>query len=135
MLGKIIGIEGNTVLLKLGINLSEVQNIINLYVIFDDGETKNIGEIIDIKIDTAYINLIGSIEDERFLYGVSKKPSFKSSVKLVSKERIHAILGMNNYVEKRDLYIGNSPLYDGIKIGVNINEFFSKHVAIFGATG
>ena len=63
MLGKIIGIEGNTVLLKLSINLAEVQNIINLYVIFDDGETKNIGEIIDIKVDVAYINLIGSIEN------------------------------------------------------------------------
>ncbi len=135
MLGKIIGIEGNTVLLKLSINLAEVQNIINLYVIFDDGETKNIGEIIDIKVDVAYINLIGSIENEKFLFGVSKKPSFKSSVKLVSKERIHTILGMSEYVEKRDLYIGTSPLYEGIKIGVNINEFFSKHFAIFGATG
>ena len=135
MLGKIVGIEDNYVLLKLNINLNEVQNIINLYVIFEDSEKKIIGEIIDIKDSVATINLVGEVRDTGFIFGVSKKPAFNASAKLVSKEKINSIIGMANYVEKKDLYIGQSPIYEGVKIGVDINEFFSKHFAIFGSTG
>lgn len=135
MLGKIIGIEENTVLLKLNIDLNTMQNIINLYVIMDDKNKKVIGEIIDIKDGIAYINLLGELLNNKFIYGVSIKPSFSSEVKLISKEKIHYILGLSEYVESRDLYIGNSPIYDDIKMGVNINDFFSNHFAIFGSTG
>lgn len=135
MLGKIVGIEDNTVLLKLNIKLEEVQNIINLYVLFEDNERKLIGEIIDIKNDVAKVNLVGEFIDDKFLFGISKKPSFNSNSKLISKEKINSILGIVDYNEKRDLLIGKSPIYDGLEIGVNINEFFSNHFAIFGSTG
>ena len=135
MLGKIIGIQENTIFLKLNIKLEEMQNIINLYVLLEDDERKIIGEIVDINEDVASVNLIGELVKDNFLFGVSKKPSFGSSTKLISKEKINSILGMPNYNEKKDLYIGNSPIYDGLKIGVNINEFFSNHFAIFGSTG
>ncbi len=135
MLGKIVGIQENTVYLKLNVNLSEMQSIINLYVLLEDKERKMIGEIVDIKTDIANINLVGEFIDDKFLFGVSKKPSFSASSKLISKEKMNSILGMPNYDEKRDLYIGKSPIYEGIDIGVNINEFFSNHFAIFGSTG
>ena len=38
MLGKIIGIEDNTVILKMNVKVEEMQNIINLYVLFEDSE-------------------------------------------------------------------------------------------------
>jgi hypothetical protein len=135
MLGKIVGIQDNTVYIKLNIKLYEINNIVNLYVLLDDGEYKLVGEIIDIKGDIASLNLVGEIIDDKFLFGVSRKPSFKSTPKLISKEKVNNILGMPNYSEKKDLYIGMSPIYDGVKIGVNINEFFSNHFAIFGSTG
>ena len=135
MLGKIVGIQENTVFLKLNVNLSEMQSIINLYVLLEDKERKMIGEIVDIKTDIANINLVGEFIDDKFLFGVSKKPSFSATSKLISKEKMNSILGMPNYDEKRDLYIGKSPIYEGIDIGVNINEFFSNHFAIFGSTG
>ena len=135
MLGKIVGIQENTVFLKLNVNLSEMQSIINLYVLLEDKERKLIGEIVDIKTDIANINLVGEFIDDKFLFGVSKKPSFSASSKLISKEKMNSILGMPNYDEKKDLYIGKSPIYEGIDIGVNINEFFSNHFAIFGSTG
>ena len=135
MLGKIIGIEDNTVLLRLNVKLEEMQSIINLYVLLEDNEKKLIGEIIDIKDSVARINLVGEFVDDKFLFGVSKKPSFNATSKLISKEKINSILGIVDYSEKKDLYIGNSPIYDGLKIGVNINEFFSNHFAIFGSTG
>ncbi len=135
MLGKIVGIQENTVYLKLNVNLSEMQSIINLYVLLEDKERKLIGEIVDIKTDIANINLVGEFVDDKFLFGVSKKPSFSATSKLISKEKMNSILGMPNYNEKKDLYIGKSPIYEGIDIGVNINEFFSNHFAIFGSTG
>ncbi|NLL44808.1 MAG: DUF87 domain-containing protein, partial [Mollicutes bacterium] len=66
---------------------------------------------------------------------VIRKPSFGASIKLISKERIPLIIGVSDYKEDRDLYFGESPVYEGVKIGVNINEFFSNHFAIFGSTG
>lgn len=135
MLGKIIGIQDNIVLLRLSVNLSEMQSIINLYVLLEDSHRKIIGEIIDIKENIAYINLVGEFNNDNFLFGVSKKPSFSATSKLISKEKINYILGIPNYDERKDLYIGKSPIYEGINIGVSINDFFSNHFAIFGSTG
>jgi len=135
MLGKIIGIEDNTVLLKLNVKLEEMQNIINLYVLLEDSHRKLIGEVSDIKEGIAYVNLVGEFNNDNFVFGVSKKPSFSATSKLISKEKINYILGMPDYTERKYLYIGKSPIYEGIDIGVNINEFFSNHFAIFGSTG
>lgn len=135
MLGKIIAIKDNTVELELNIKLDEVQNIINLYVIIEDTSKKIIGEIVDIKGNIAYINLLGEFRDNKFIFGISKKPAFSSTVKLVSDDNVDYILGMPDYVEKRDLYIGKSPIYENVKIGADINNFFSNHFAIFGSTG
>ena len=135
MLGKIVGIQDNTIFLKLNIKLEETQNIIGLYVILEDNERKLIGELVDIKNDIASVNLMGEFIDDKFLFGVSKKPSFGATSKLISKEKVNNIIGMTDYDEKRDLIIGKSPIYDGVQIGININEFFSNHFAIFGNTG
>ena len=135
MLGKIVGIQDNTIFLKLNIKLEETQNIIGLYVILEDNERKLIGELVDIKNDIASVNLMGEFIDDKFLFGVSKKPSFGATSKLISKEKVNNIIGMTDYDEKRDLIIGKSPIYDGVQIGININEFFSNHFAIFGSTG
>ena len=109
-LGKIIGIEDNTIILKLHIKLEEFPNIINLYVIIEDSKTKFVGEVIDIKDGIAYISLCGEYINGKFSFGVSKMPSFKSIVKLISKEKVANIIGMSNYGEKKELYIGESPI-------------------------
>ncbi len=135
MLGTIIGLEEDTILVKLNINLNEFQNLVNLHVVMEDGNKINVGEITDIKDGIAYVNLLGEIIDNKFVFGVVRKPSFSASVKLISKERIPMIISIDNYEEKKDVYIGTSPLYEGVKIGFNINEFFANHFAIFGSTG
>ena len=70
-----------------------------------------------------------------FVTGISKKPSLDSAVKVISKEKIPFIIGMPTYKENRDLLLGTSPIYDNVQIGVNVNDFFSKHFAIIGSTG
>ena len=135
MLGKIIGIKDNIALLKLNVKLEEMQNIINLYVMFEDNEKKLIGEIVDIDEGIAYVNLMGELDGDDFNFAVSKKPSFAATSKLISKDKVNYIIGMPDYSEKKYLLLGESPIYEGVKIGVNINEFFSNHFAIFGSTG
>ena len=135
MLGKITGIQDNIVFLKLNVKLEEMPSIINLYVLLEDKERKLIGEVVDVKNDIANVNLVGEFINDKFLFGVSKKPSFSATSKIISKEKINNIIGTPDYNEKKDLYIGKSPIYEGIDINVNINEFFSNHFAIFGSTG
>ncbi len=135
MLGNIIGIVENEVLLKLAIDINKFENLINVHVIMEDNNKKLVGEIIDIKDNIAHINLLGEIIDNKFVFGVIVKPSFSSVVKLISKEKIPMIIGVENYRENIDVYLGMSPVYQGVKIGANINQFFSNHFAILGSTG
>ena len=92
MLGNIVGIEENTVLINLNIDLTRISNLINLMVIMESEEKRIIGEIINIKNNIAYVNLLGELKGEKFVYGVINKPSFSSSVKLISKEKIPMII-------------------------------------------
>lgn len=135
MLGNIIGIEENSVYVKLLVSLNEVQGLINLYVVMEEPDRIFVGEIVNIKDGVAIINLVGEMVDQRFVFGVIRKPAFSATVKLVSKEKIPLIIGFDQYEEDKDLYLGKSPIYEGIPLGVRINEFFSGHFAIFGSTG
>lgn len=135
MLGKIIAIEDNTVAIQLNIDLTKFQSLLNLHVVMQEPLRTIIGEITDIRDNVAYVNLLGEFIKNEFVYGVIKKPSFAATVKLVSKDRLPSIVSIDKYDDTRDLYIGESPIYDGMKIGMNINSFFSNHFAIFGNTG
>ena len=59
MLGKIIGIEEDTVLVKLNIDLDKFQNLVNLHVVMEDADKIMVEEITDIKDGIAYVNLFG----------------------------------------------------------------------------
>ena len=94
MLGNIIGINDNTILVKLNVELTKTQNLINMYIVFEEQNHLIVGEINDIKDGIAYVNLVGEFVNEKFVFGVIKKPSFGAIPKLVSKEKIPLIVGM-----------------------------------------
>ena len=135
MIGQIIAIDGNIVSVKLNIRLNEVQSLINLYVMLEDSVQKIVGEITDIKGDVALINMLGQIKENQFISGITKKPSFGARVLLIDSSTVKAIVGVENYADDKDLYIGKSPIYDGVEVCANINSLFSNHFAIFGSTG
>ncbi|MDD2434734.1 MAG: ATP-binding protein [Bacilli bacterium] len=135
MLGTIIGTEENDVLIRINVSLNEVPNLVNYHIIMEDEDKKIVAEITNVTDGIAKANLLGEIIDDRFVFGVIRKPSFSSSVKIISKEKIPMIIGIDNYREDKHLYLGESPLYQGVKLGVDVNDFFSNHFAIFGSTG
>ena len=135
MIGTIIGIEDGIVSLKLDLELDRIQNLINLYVIMEDTSKKIIGEIIGLNENIAKISMVGEIIDDKFVFGVIRSVSYGARVRLISKEKINMIIGLTEYDETKHLYLGTSPIYDGVRIGVSLNDMFSSHLAIFGSTG
>ena len=85
MLGSIIAIDEKTIELKLDLNLNEIKNIIDLYVLISDVERNYIGEITNIKNNIAYITILGEVINDKFVYGFSNKPSFSSKVNIIAK--------------------------------------------------
>ena len=135
MIGNIVGIDGNMALIKLSLDMREVQSLINLYVVMEDSKQKIVGEITDIKDGIAFVNMVGEIKENHFVSGVTRKPSFGSSINLISPNKINFIVGVEDYQEAKDLYIGKSPIYEGVDVCANINSLFANHFAIFGSTG
>ncbi len=135
MLGNIVGFYDNQLLVRLSIELDKFQSIVNLYVIMQDQDNKYVGEVVNVKDNIAYVSLLGEFRGDVFVPGVLKNPSFSATVRLISKERMNLIIGINEYNERKHLYLGDSALYDGLKVGVTINDFFSNHFAILGSTG
>ena len=135
MLGRIIGIEDSVVELELNVELDRIQNLNNLYVVMEAANNSVVGEIICIKGNIARINMVGEIIDGKFVFGVIKGISFNARTKLVPKDKINLIIGIENYDESKHLYLGDSPIYEGVRIGVDLNKMFSGHLAIFGSTG
>jgi len=135
MLGKITSVKEHMLTVNLNPVAVKNKNIVNLHVLIDDGEKKLVGEIVDVDHDEAKIFLLGEVYSGRFLAGVIKKPAFSAEIKLIPEEKMPLIIGLPNYNEKKHLQFGKSAIYDSIDVGVNINDFFSNHFAIFGATG
>ncbi len=134
MLGTIKEIIDNTVTIDLTIDLTKQTNLLNLHVIFEDGETKIVGEIVNSTKTTLKINIVGEIKGNVFLPGISAKPSFRSSVRIVNMAELALILGPSEPT-REDVTLGYSNIYQNYKINVNVNAFFSNHFAILGNSG
>lgn len=132
MLGKVIGIGKKDVIVELSISDDKVHNIVNYHVAFDMGDTVIIGEVESIDSKKANINLIGEIYDGKFILGISKKPYFNSSCRVITNEELPLIMGTSNDMS---VYIGKLMQYNEYKIYANINDLFSNHFAILGNTG
>jgi hypothetical protein len=135
MLGKIIEIVENTVTIKLEVNPNKMQSLSNLLVVMQDEDTNYVGEISNVSESTATVTLLGELNDDKFTFGVIRKPSFNSIIKLISKEKVKNLISVPSDKENEILYIGKSTIYDGVDINVDINDFWSNHFAIFGSTG
>ena len=135
MLGKIKGIEENLVLLELSSEIDSTNNLSNRYVSLESSDGIFVGEIGDIIDNVAHINLLGEIINNRFVFGVIRKPSYTSIVKLIPDDKIPMIVSADNKDESKYLYLGKSPVYQNVDINVPINAFFANHFAIFGSTG
>ncbi len=135
MIGSITNIVDNIVYVKLAIDVTTQANLVNIHVVFEDNDRKIVGEIMSMDISSAKISIVGEIVNNYFLPGVTKKPSFKSSVRIINMEELALILGDQQIKDNNQIYLGQSTVYNNYRINVGVNSFFSNHFAILGNTG
>lgn len=135
MIGKIINIENNFVTVKLSIDMGSQTNLVNVHVVFEDGSQRIVGEIMNVDTSTAKISIVGEIIENNFLPGFTKKPSFKSQVRIITMNELALLLGDQQINGNDQIYLGKSSIYTNYRINVGVNNFFSNHFAILGNTG
>ena len=132
MFERIIYISDRSATVKLVDNVQLTDNLMNLHLIFEDKGNKVLAEIDDIDDKTVKARFLGEIKDGKLIGGVIRKPALDAKVRIIQKEEIPLIVGMN---EKGFMPFGVSPFYNGFPVFININNFFSNHFAIFGNSG
>ena len=132
MFGKILNITDSSVEIEINKNAEVIPNLMNLHVVFIDGDTKLLGEVRTVLENTIHVDLKGQFIGEKFIAGTIKKPSLTSTLRLINDEELNIILGSDNV---NNIYIGKSPIYPNKNIYANINDLFSNHLSIFGNSG
>ncbi len=135
MIGKILSIDGDHVTIKLSIDITAQTNLVGVHVVFEEGPTRIVGEIVAISKDTANIALAGEIKENYFVPGSTSKPSFKSNCRIIIMSELALILGEQKISDTSRTYFGKSTIYKNYQINVTIDQFFSNHFAILGNTG
>ena len=132
MFGKILYISDTEAHVETPTDGSLSTNIMNMHVIFEDEKKKILGEVEDVGSEIIKIRFLGEITNGKFVGGVIRKPTFNSHLRLINDDEVNLIVGDDT---PSSLIIGDSPLYDGHPIRVDINDLFSSHMAIFGNSG
>lgn len=133
MLGKIIAVIGDKVKVKLEANIYELDNLMGKNVVFESGNIKIIGEILDGDTGNLEINLVGEIINNKFLYGSITKPAFNSVCRIITTEELNVMY--QNETNTNSIVMGTSVVYRDYRISLDVNAFFSNHFAILGNSG
>ena len=133
MIGNVIEIGKNNVVVKISLKEDQIKSIINYHVAFDMDGGVVIGEIVSINKDTANINLLGEIVNNKFIPGVTRKPFYASVCRVITSAELPIVVG--SAVDKKSIYIGRLMQYNGYQVHTDINDLFSSHFAILGNTG
>ena len=67
MLGKILTISKNSATLQINKDAGEINDLINLHVVFEDENKKILGEIDSINEDTIKVTFLGELTENDFI--------------------------------------------------------------------
>ena len=134
MFGKITEIIDNYVYVENSTHELK-NNILNIHVIFEEVNSKVVGEVLSVNKDTIKIFLVGEIRDNMFYPGIMRKPSFQCIPRIIYKQELELLLGKQDVFDKSYVYLGKSVTYEKFNINMNLNDFFSNHFAILGNSG
>lgn len=132
MFGNIIKITDNIANVQINKSGAVMPDLMNMHVVFELDKQRILGEVKNIGTDTVDIKFLGEFTDRGFVTGIVRKPSLNSRVRMISEVELQQIIG----TKKEGFFnIGYSPLYNNYPIFVSINEMFSNHLGILGASG
>ena len=90
MFGEILEINGNRLFVRKNQNDGEL----NTYVKIVDGNSVFVGEIVSILQDKVELKVMGSLDNNNFIYGITTKPTLKSTIQPLSEEEINILFGL-----------------------------------------
>ncbi len=135
MIGNILEIVDDRVIVSLDVDINKQPNLVGLHVVFEDDTDRNIvAEIICTSQKVMTTVIVGELIDNVFVPGNTKKPSFKSIARIISVEELEYVLG-NQVLEQNETNFGTSNVYEGYRINVDVNDFFSNHFSVLGNSG
>jgi DNA helicase HerA-like ATPase len=132
MFGKIVYLTDTLAHIEIPEGTPVAENLMNMHVIFEDNNKKIVGEVADIDTKIVKVRFLGEVVDGKFIGGVIRKPTLQARLRVISKDELSIIVGEEG---PGSMQLGVSPLYDDCPIRMDINDFFSNHMAIFGNTG
>jgi hypothetical protein len=87
MLEEIIYINDNEAKIKIK-NEALSKDLMNMHLVFDDGERKILSEISEIDQNIVNVQFLGEFKDNNFVPGIIKKPKLNAAVRLISDEEL-----------------------------------------------
>ncbi len=133
MIGRIISILGNVVKIKLNINVYDLGGLIGKNIVFEEKDYNIIGEVLEGDYTYLDVKIIGEIKNNIFTYGSMVMPSFKDNCRFITKEELDIVFQNNSSANL--ISLGESVIYGGYKMSLDVNSFFSNHFAILGNSG
>ena len=132
MFQKIEKITDNIATVGLNKTGAVMPDLMNMHVVFVNGNQRILGEVKDITETTVDIKFLGEFTDRGFVTGILRKPSLDSTLRMINEQELQDLIGTKN---PDNFLLGYSPMYNNYPIYVGINELFSNHFAILGASG
>ncbi len=132
MFGKILYISDNVAYIE---NLGGTEasgDLLNLHLIFENGDQKILGEIVELKEKEIEVRFLGEYVNGRYNNGLLRKASLNSKIRVINTEELYELIGRES---AKNFVLGESAIYKNFKVCPNINDLFANHMCIFGNSG
>lgn len=132
MFGKILYIGENIVHIENKSNGAEVDDLMNLHIVFESTNQRILGEIFELDSTIIKIRMLGEFLDNRYVNGVLRKPKLNSVIRIINGNELMLLTGLD---DGKSFILGEHASYKNFNICLNLNSFFANHLAIFGNSG
>lgn len=107
-------------------------DLMNNNVVFEAKNQRILGEVEEVNNDIIKIRFLGEFIGDKYVSGVIRKPVLSSNIRQINDEELKSLMG--TYSDK-SFILGQSAIYKGHTVYVDINDLLSNHMAIFGNSG
>lgn len=107
-------------------------DLMNNNVVFEAENQRILGEVEEVNDEIIKIRFLGEFTGNKYISGVIRKPVLSSKIRQINDEELQSLMG--SYSDKTFI-LGQSAIYKGHTVYVDINDLLSNHMAIFGNSG
>jgi len=130
--GKILYISDNIALIENKMTEDVTADLLNLHLIFENGDHRILGEITEIKSSEIRVKFLGEFVNGRYCNGVLQKANLNSKIRTIRQDELLELLGVQS---KKNFLLGQSAIYKNYPVCPNINDLLANHLCIFGNSG